>query len=166
MITTIDEYCKYMDGIRKRTMQYVKNIPDTMLDWRPQEDKFTTGDILRHLGSTQLMFLQAFENGDWTYIGHDKDKGATIEAISSYLEECQQTFITGLKKLGNDALSKKIKTLHGHEISGWRMLMAVAEHEIHHRGQVSTYLQINEVAPPQIFGLKIEQVKNRNTLGG
>jgi uncharacterized damage-inducible protein DinB len=36
--------------------------------------------------------------------------------------------------------------------------MAMAEHEMHHRGQLSTYLQLKEVEPPQIFGLKIEDV--------
>ncbi len=36
--------------------------------------------------------------------------------------------------------------------------MSIPEHEIHHRGQISTYLQMNKIEPPQIFGLKIEQV--------
>lgn len=37
--------------------------------------------------------------------------------------------------------------------------MSIPEHEIHHRGQISAYLQMNNIEPPQIFGLKIEQVK-------
>lgn len=105
------------------------------------------------------MFLGIFEHGSWTYTGHDRSKGATIDDISDYLEVCQIKLTEGLLKIGNDALTKKVLTLHGHEVSVWRILMAIPEHEIHHRGQISTYLQMNKIDPPQIFGLKIEQVE-------
>lgn len=158
MIHDMEEYVKYLDGIHKRTMQYVKAIPNELLDWRPSEDKFSTGDLLRHIASSRLMFLGVFEQGNWTYTGHDTDKGVTIEDISNYLDTCQIKLTKGLLKVGNDALAKKVLTLHGHEVSAWRFLMAIPEHEIHHRGQLSTYLQINQIQPPQIFGLKIENV--------
>jgi len=64
-------------------------------------------------------------------------------------------------KIGNGLVSKKVLTLHGHEVNAWRILMSIPEHEIHHRGQISTYLQMNKIEPPQIFGLKIEQVKTK-----
>lgn len=114
---------------------------------------------MRHIASARLMFLGIFEHGSWTYTGHDRSKGATIDDISDYLEACQIKLTEGLLKIGNDALSKNVLTLHGHEVSVWRILMAIPEHEIHHRGQISTYLQMNKIDPPQIFGLKIEQVE-------
>ncbi|KOP80769.1 damage-inducible protein DinB [Lysinibacillus sp. FJAT-14745] len=159
MIHEIEEYVKYLDGVHKRTMQYVKVIPDELLNWKPSEDKFSIGDLLRHIASSRLMFLGIFEQGSWTYAGHDSGKGTSLEDISNYLESCQIKLTEGLLKMGNDILSKKVLTLLGHEVSAWRILMSIPEHEIHHRGQISTYLQINKIEPPQIFGLKIEQVK-------
>lgn len=159
MIHDIKQYINYLDGIHKRTMQYVNVIPDDLLNWKPSEDKFTTGDLLRHIASARLMFLGIFEHGTWAYIGHDTAKGASLKDISNYLEECQIKLTEGLLTIGNDVLTKKVLTLHGHEVSAWRILMAISEHEVHHRGQISTYLQMNKIEPPQIFGLKIEQVK-------
>ncbi|MED1910407.1 DinB family protein [Brevibacillus laterosporus] len=52
----------------------------------------------------------------------------------------------------------KVKNLLGYEVSAWRIIMAMTEHEIHHRGQLSAYMQANHIEPPQIFGLKIEEV--------
>lgn len=72
---------------------------------------------------------------------------------------CQVKLTEGLLKIGNHVLSNKVFTLHGHEVSAWRILMSIPEHEIHHRGQISSYLQMNKIEPPQIFGLKIGQVK-------
>ncbi|MFF2794202.1 DinB family protein [Lysinibacillus xylanilyticus] len=159
MVHDIEEYVKYLDGVHKRTMQYLKAIPDELLNWKPSEDKFSIGDLLRHIASARLMFLGIFEHGSWKYVGHDIRMGASLEDISNYLESCQVNLTEGLLKIGNDVLSKKVLTLHGHEVSAWRILMSIPEHEIHHRGQISTYLQMNKIEPPQIFGLKIEQVK-------
>ncbi|QED49314.1 DinB family protein [Cytobacillus dafuensis] len=159
MIHNINEYVEYLESVRKRTMQYVKATPSFTLEWKPAENKFSTGDLLRHLGSSQLMFLSILEQKGWTYPGHERSKGETIEEITHYLEACHVKFIKGLLILGNDLLTKKIPTMHGHEVSSWRIMMAFIEHEIHHRGQLSSYLQNNNVEPPQIFGLKIEQVK-------
>jgi uncharacterized damage-inducible protein DinB len=161
MVHDIEEYVKYLDGVHKRTMQYLKAIPDELLNWKPSEDKFSIADLLRHIASARLMFLGIFEHGSWTYAGHDISKGASLEDISNYLESCQVKLTEGLLKVGNDLFSKKVLTLHGHEVSAWRILMSIPEHEIHHRGQISSYLQMNKIEPPQIFGLKIEQV---NTL--
>ncbi|MFF2176692.1 DinB family protein [Lysinibacillus sp. NPDC058147] len=161
MIHDIGEYVKYLDGVHKRTMQYTKAIPNELLEWRPSEDKFSLGDLFRHIASSRLMFLGIFEHGSWTYAGHDISKGASIEDISNYLESSQVKLTEGLLKIGNDLLLKKVLTLHGHEVSAWRILMSIPEHETHHRGQISTYLQMNKIEPPQIFGLKIEQVRTK-----
>ncbi|MGO4886253.1 DinB family protein [Anaerobacillus sp. MEB173] len=159
MFTIVNEYVKYVSGVRKRTMQYVDATPNSLLDWKPAENKFSTGDLLRHIASSQLMFLNLFENGEYVYSGHESNKGETIEEISDYLNSCHSKFVGGILQLGDSLLTKKVPTMHGHEVSAWRIMMAVCEHEIHHRGQLSTYLQINNIDPPQIFGLKIEQVK-------
>ena len=52
MINDIKEYLSYLDGVHKRTMQYVKVTPNEFLDWKPSEDKFSTGDLLRHIASS------------------------------------------------------------------------------------------------------------------
>lgn len=159
MIHDIKEFVGYLDGIHKRTMQYVKVIPNELLDWKPSDNKFSTGDLLRHIGSARLMFVGVLEHGTWIYPGHDTSKGSSIEEISYYLEDCQKKLTSSLLMVGNTVLNKKILTLHGHEVSAWRILMGISEHEIHHRGQLSTYFQMNNFDPPQIFGLKVEQVK-------
>lgn len=58
-----------------------------------------------------------------------------------------------------DVLATKRPTLQGHPVKGWHLLMAMAEHEVHHRSQVSQYLVALGLEAPQIFGLKIEQVE-------
>jgi uncharacterized damage-inducible protein DinB len=43
-------------------------------------------------------------------------------------------------------------------VKTWHLLMAMIEHEVHHRSQLAVYLSLMGVQPPQIYGLKLEEV--------
>ncbi|WP_028401282.1 DinB family protein [Ectobacillus panaciterrae] len=153
-----EELISNFEGVRKRTWKYLHVLPETLIDWRPDDDKFSIGDIVRHLGSTELMFFHAIKQNEWKYNGHDPDKGRTMQEAMNYLQVCHDTVLEGLHQLEHEQLTRKVKNLLGYEVSAWRIIMAMAEHEIHHRGQLSAYMQANHIDPPQIFGLKIEQI--------
>lgn len=153
-----NELVSHFAGVRKRTMMYLQAVPEELVDWRPGEDKFSIGDLIRHLGSTELMFLHAMTHQEWKYEGHGPEKGRTLPEAIAYLQACHKTAQEGLNQLEPESLTGKVKNMMGYEVSVWRLLMAMAEHEIHHRGQLSAYLQANGIQPPQIFGLKIEQI--------
>lgn len=157
-MVSIQNLISYLNGVRKRTRSYIQQVPESLLDWRVAEGKFSIGDLLRHLGSCEVMFYQAFRSGEWKYPGHDEDKGKTLAEINHYLESCHQKVIEGLKQCSDEDLHKKIKTAEGYEVSAWGILLSLAEHEIHHRGELTAYLQMNQVQPPQIFGQKIEDI--------
>ena len=44
-------------------------------------------------------------------------------------------------------------------LSGWRVLMMVLEHEVHHRSQIDTYAGLEQWEVPQIFDRYREQVE-------
>lgn len=154
------ELISNFEGVRKRTLKYVSVLPEHLMEWRPDDHKFSIGDIIRHLGSAELMFYHAIRDNVWAYDGHDVDKGRTLPEAIHYLQRCHDRVIQGLNQMEDEQLTKKVKNYIGFEVSAWRLIMAMTEHEIHHRGQLSAYMQANQISPPQIFGLKIEQIPN------
>ena len=63
--------------------------------------------------------------------------------------------------LSDEDLQKKCRTPEGAEITVWKWLRAMVEHEIHHRGQIYTYLAMINVSSSPIFGLTSEEVYKR-----
>jgi hypothetical protein len=45
----------------------------------------------------------------------------------------------------------------------WRLLLAMTEHEVHHRSQLASYLTWMGVEAPDIFGLGVEDVERLTT---
>ena len=46
-------------------------------------------------------------------------------------------------------------------VAGWRVLMMLVEHEVHHRSQIDTYAGLNGWSPPDIFGMSAEGLAER-----
>ena len=56
------------------------------------------------------------------------------------------------RALTPEMLEGKCATPGGAALTTWKWLRAMEEHEIHHRGQLSVYLRLNDVPVPSIYG--------------
>ncbi|UKB85756.1 hypothetical protein LF887_09070 [Chryseobacterium sp. MEBOG06] len=63
-----------------------------------------------------------------------------------------------INNLSNEDLYRKCLTPANSEISTWKWLRAMIEHEIHHREEIYIYLNLPDVKTPQIYGLSAEEV--------
>jgi uncharacterized damage-inducible protein DinB len=63
-------------------------------------------------------------------------------------------------RLSDEDLQKKCATPEGSQITKWKWLRLMLEHEIHHRGQIYLYLAILGVPTPSLYGLTSEQARS------
>ncbi|NTV63831.1 MAG: DUF664 domain-containing protein [Oscillochloris sp.] len=158
MIVSIAAFQSYFDSVRRRTRNFCAVVPPERMDWAPLSGEFTCGDIIRHLAASEQMFVSVALTGRWTYPGHDRILGADIQGALAYLEASHTSATAALATLDDAALDVTRKGVGGHAIKVWRILMLMAEHEIHHRSQLATYLSLAGIEPPQIYGMHLEDV--------
>jgi uncharacterized damage-inducible protein DinB len=127
-----------------------------------QEGKFTFADLIRHLGSIErYMYAENALLRPSRYPGHGKNLADGYEHVLAYLDRTHKESMEMFARLSNDDPQKKCKTPAETEITVWKWLRAMIEHEIHHRGQIYTYLSmIGESASP-LYGLTSEEVFER-----
>ena len=163
MITDIPRFSSYFDGIRRRTLNYIATLPPDQVDWAPRPAEFTAGDLIRHLGATERMFVGVIATGRWQYAGHAGAPGAALDALVTDLNANHAAALAQLRALPDSVLGEPRPTLDGPPVKAWRLLMAMVEHEVHHRSQLAVYLALLGVQPPQIYGLSVEDVIARAT---
>ncbi len=156
MIQSVSAFINYFGSVRRRTLNYVNTVPTDKIDWSPKAGELTCGDIVRHMGSAEKMFSNVALGRDWHYYGHEQELGSQLEDAIGYLGACHAEAIQVLQQLKDDDLSQPRQMLEGPPVKAWRILLAMAEHEVHHRSQLAVYLALMGVEPPQIYGLKIE----------
>jgi uncharacterized damage-inducible protein DinB len=156
MIQDIPTFIDYFDGIRRRTLNFIRAVPADRVSWSPKEDELTYGDIVRHLAAAEIMFVTAIVEGRWFYPGHEG--AALLDQAVAHLEATHSQQMESLRSMDGLELYRPRRTLAGPQVKAWRLLMAMVEHEVHHRSQLATYLTLMGIEPPQIYGLGFEDI--------
>ena len=163
MIRDMASFRGYFGSIRRRTLTYARAVPPDRLDWRARPDEFSCAELLRHIGAAEQMYVELVTAGRWHYPGHSVPAGVTLEDLAAELEAGHAAAMARLDGLSDDALDELRPALEGPPVKVWRWLMAMVEHEVHHRSQLAVSLALMGATPPQIYGLGVEDVIARAT---
>lgn len=154
-------FLDYFGKIHERTMRVVRCIPPDKVDWSYRPGKFTLGDLGRHIAAiNRYMYAETLQGKPSRYVGCGKELAPAYDDIISFMEAQHAESVEIISRLAN--LNDKCATPEGTPITAWKWLRAMIEHEIHHRGQIYTYLAILEVPTPPLYGLTSEQVAARS----
>ncbi len=163
IITNIEEFLEYWNRVRFRTRRVVTCVPPEQLEWTHAEGRFTLGDLVRHIaGIERYMFVESVMGRPSAYPGHGRELADGYDEVLRYLDRLDEESIALMRTLTPEKLKAKCRTPEGGEITAWKWLRSMAEHEIHHRGQIYLYLAMLNVATPPLYGLTSEQVRERS----
>ncbi|HET6837331.1 MAG TPA: DinB family protein [Gemmatimonadales bacterium] len=162
-IRTVTQFLEYWDGFRARTRRVVTCIPPDRLEWAHRAGSFTLGDLVRHLATIErYMYAETVAGRPSRYGGCGRDLAEGYEAVLAYFDRLDREARDIIGGLSDADLQRKCRTPAGTEITTWKWLRAMCEHEAHHRGQIYLMLSMLEVPTPPLFGLTSEQVRARS----
>ena len=161
MIASAAAFADYFDGVRRRSRGFFEAIPSGRVDWAPKDGEYTCGDIVRHVAATERMFVGAVVDGRWRYPGHERTLALTLEAALAVLDAAHAECGPRLRGLAAGELAALRPPLEpgARPVHAWRLLLAMVEHEVHHRSQLASYLTWMGLEAPDVFGLGVEDVE-------
>ena len=157
MIHSVEEFVRYFEGVRRRTVIAVDRVTPALAAFRPRPAEWTCGEIVRHLAGAERFFVTKIVEDRFTT---DLDLGPEEpwDATRARLAAMHATEMVRLRALPDARLHEKVDDLDGGRMSAWRFLMAMVEHEIHHRSQLDAWLALAGTEPPQLYGYRMEDV--------
>jgi uncharacterized damage-inducible protein DinB len=162
-IRTVQPFLQYFGNVRERTMRVARCIPANKIDWSYAAGKFTLGDLLRHIVVTErFMFAENIQGRTSRYTNHGKELADGYDNILAFMERLHAESMEIFSKLTDENLRSKCGNPRGKEITTWKWLHSMVEHEIHHRGQIYLYLGMLGVPTPPLYGLTSEEVRSRS----
>lgn len=164
-IKNIESFLEYYERLRERTRRVVVLIPPEHLEWTYRPGKFTLGDLVRHLATIERwLYAENAQGRPPAYPGCGRELTDGFEATLAFFDEMHRQSVEIFRQLTPDQLQAKIQTPAGTPITCWKWLRALAEHEIHHRGQIYLYLNMLGIGTPPLFGLTSEEVKEKSVV--
>ena len=162
-ITNIATFCNYYTKVKGRTKRLFPYIPEEKMEWTYKPGKFTIGDIIRHLACIEHdMYAETVQMKPSKYKGCGVDLAKGYHEVIAFYNDRHQASMKIFETLGPEDLIRKCKTPAGIEITIWKWLRAMVEHEVHHRGQLYMYLGMLGIETPPIYGLTSEEVIERS----
>jgi len=144
------EMYPYWERVRKTLIQAAHLIPRGKLEWRPAKGMYTIGDLLRHMVDTEEFWIQGVLLGTKCDPDRKRRDFPTVVKILKDWERIHRKTVAALSKMPIRSLSRKVRIQEDGQVPvGW-LLWHVVEHEVHHRAQITTYLRLLGVEPPQI----------------
>ena len=163
MITNIAAFLRYFEGVNRRDMRDVGVLPVEAESWAPSvgegETSWSIGQLVAHMAGSRGFFASAYTTGTWTAKRWPGPTATRADWQQALKESCEQ-FVEQLSGTPEEWLVRKVPDMDGGGpgISGWRGLLMMVEHDVHHRSQIDTYAGLNGWDVAQIFGRKAEDV--------
>jgi len=163
MITDIGAYVRYFESVRRRTERDVQALPSAAAAWRPSrgggETGWSLGQIVVHIGASRLYFASAYRGEGWIWGESDGDPHDQATWLP-WLVRSAERYVELLRETPDAWLTRRIEMIDtpGQTLAGWRILMMMLEHEVHHRSQLDAYAGLEGWPVPQIFGRSAESI--------
>lgn len=148
-----------MEQEAKVTRTCLERVPADKFDWKPHEKSMAFGKLASHIAE---MFgwtpptLQQSEL-DFAKMDYKPFEPATNDDLLEYLDKNVAEAIDTLRNTTDEQFMENWTMRNGETVYFTMpkvvvMRSFVMSHIIHHRGQLSVYLRLNDIAVPSIYG--------------
>jgi len=161
VIASISDFLRYFEAVHRRATRDVGALPEAADGWTPAagggEHSWSINTLVGHMAGSRLYFASAYRGEGW--ISPPPPDVSNRERWLPALQGSFDTLRARLEGTPDTWLQRKIAMIDsGGELSGWRLLLMMMEHDIHHRSQIDTYAGLNGWDVPQIYGRTAETI--------
>ncbi len=144
-----DRLISTWNRVHKQSLRVMSVVPADRMDWRPSEGMFTMRELVWHLPESELGFVRTAMAGSTEKVALDLSTSSPEEIVSVF-EDQHKRLVEEVATLDEEKMNEEIEVFN-RRMRRKILLWSMTEHEIHHRGQLYTYLRLVGVAPPGLF---------------
>jgi uncharacterized damage-inducible protein DinB len=137
----------------------LERIPAEKFDWKPHEKSMTFTRLASHIAEMfgwTAATLQADEL-DFAKVDYKPFEPATTDDLVEYFDKNVAEAIDALRNAPDEVFFQNWTMRNGEQIyftmpKAVVMRSFVLNHIVHHRGQLSVYLRLNDIPVPSLYG--------------
>ena len=140
------------------TRKVLERIPTETFDWKPHEKSMSMRQLAGHVADMFGWYVPTLEHDELDFAkGYEEPKpGDTAELVAMF-DKNVAAAVESLQKTEDAAFMSNWTMRNGEQIYFEMPKIAVLRsfvmnHIVHHRGQLSVYLRLNDIPVPGIYG--------------
>ena len=148
-----------MEQEAKTARACLERVPADKFGWQPHEKSMEMGRLASHISEMFQWTGSTLEKDvlDFATMDYKPFEPKTTEDLLEHLDKGVAEAIESLKNAPDEAFMKDWTMRNGEQVYFTMPKIAVMRgfvmnHIIHHRGQLSVYLRLNDIPVPSIYG--------------
>ena len=149
-------YIRELESEVRATSECLKNVPMDKPDWKPHDKSTPLGYLALLVADIPRWIQIAIEKGVVDFATYDQAKADTPEDLVAHFEKSVEGAKRALSTVSDEGLKEMFYLKNGDQelmkSPKDETIMSSLNHMVHHRGQLTVYLRLNEIAVPSIYG--------------
>lgn len=150
------EFLAQLEAEVASTRKCLERIPETVYNYKPHEKSMQMGYLTLLVAEMPRWITKMIQQGVIDLANYDNFQLSTTEALVKHFDENIAEVKKTLEEATDDRL-EEIFTLKG----GDQIMMqepiresidSTIRHWVHHRGQLTVYMRMNDIAVPSVYG--------------
>ena len=139
--------------------QCLERVPADKFDWKPHEKSMTFGRLASHIAEMFGWTKETLANDvlDFATMDYKPFEPSSTEELLAFFDEKIAASKTALADTSDEKFMTDWTMRNGEQVYFTMPKVAVMRsfvmnHIVHHRGQLSVYLRLNDIPVPSIYG--------------
>ena len=150
------QFIRELEAEVRATRDCLAEVPMDKADWRPHEKSMQLGYLAQLVADIPRWIQYSVETGEVNFATYEQFKGETAEELVAHFEKSVEAAKKALENVTDDGLKETFYLRHGEKelfnSPKDENIMQSLNHLVHHRGQLTVYLRMNDLPIPAIYG--------------
>src|SRR5438874_11253160 len=150
------EYLKELETESTATRKCLERIPESIFDWKPHEKSMTMGYLALLVAEIPKWIADMVEKSEIDFARFEHFKAKNTSELVNHFDENVKAATNALKNVSNEELLEPFYLKNQGQLvfSSPKKdnVGSSINHLVHHRGQLTVYMRLNNIAVPSIYG--------------
>ena len=155
-ITFGTEYLKELEAETTATHKCLERIPESLFEYKPHEKSMTMGYLALLVAEIPKWITAMVEGSEIDFVTYSHFKPANTAELVKHFDENVQSAKNALAKVSNEALKETFYLKNNGQVvyssPKKEFIESSVNHMVHHRGQLTVYMRLNDIPVPSIYG--------------
>ena len=151
-----DHYATMIESEIPTTARVVGAVGRGDGDYKPDPKSRSALQLARHIATSDVWFIQSILDGKFEFDQAQADKAEaqlkTADDAAAFYQNAMRQKINELRAAPGDTLTREVDFFGFMKGPAVTFLGFAQNHSVHHRGQLSVYLRLNDIPVPAIYG--------------
>lgn len=154
--TLCQYYLNELQAESTATRKCLQRIPESVYNFKPHEKSMSMGYLTLLVAQIPQWIATMIKESEINFANYKRFEVTTSAAMLTHFEDCLKAATEALANVTDAQLAKPFELKHGDKVlmstPKLESIGSTLNHWVHHRGQLTVYMRLCNIAVPSIYG--------------